>query len=161
MNPLLRRCRRIAPAPRRGFSLVEVVLALGIAAFCGVTMMGLITVGLKANHNSASQTVANGILSAVISDLRATPSTSASSPQYRIAIPSPGAAASVDLYFTEDGQIASPAAGDTRYRLTVSFSASSSGRSATVADLRIHWPAAGTATNVLGSVETFVALDRN
>jgi uncharacterized protein (TIGR02598 family) len=55
------------------FSLVEVTLALGIAAFCLIAVFGLMPVGVQTNRNATSQTAATNILSSVVSDIRASP----------------------------------------------------------------------------------------
>ena len=55
------------------FSLVEVTLALGIAAFCLIAVFGIMPVGVQTNRNATSQTAATNIMAAVIADLRATP----------------------------------------------------------------------------------------
>src|SRR6476646_10785985 len=55
------------------FSLVEVILALGIAAFCLIAVFGLVPVGVQTNRNATSQTTATNILSSVVSDIRASP----------------------------------------------------------------------------------------
>jgi hypothetical protein len=60
------------------FSLVEVTLALGIAAFCLIAVFGLVPVGVQTNRNATSQTVATNILSSVVSDIRASPNGGAS-----------------------------------------------------------------------------------
>jgi type II secretory pathway pseudopilin PulG len=54
-----------------GFSLVEVTLALGVAAICLVTMLGLLPTGVRTQQNGIQQTTANQILSQVSSFLRA------------------------------------------------------------------------------------------
>ena len=56
-----------------GFSLVEVTLALGIAAFCLIAVFGIMPVGVQTNRNATSQTAATNIMAAVVADLRATP----------------------------------------------------------------------------------------
>jgi hypothetical protein len=61
------------------FSLVEVTLALGVAGFCLIAILGLLPAGLNTNQNSTRQTTANGILSSIVADLRATPVTSTTS----------------------------------------------------------------------------------
>ena len=53
------------------FSLVEVTLALGVAAFCLIAVFGLLPTGLKTQQNSIQQTTANQIISTIFSDLRA------------------------------------------------------------------------------------------
>lgn len=156
-----------------GFSLVEVTLALGVAAFCLVAIFGLLPVALKSNQAAIEQTTANGILSAVISDLRATPPTSppgaaTTSQQYAISIPAGGAAAggAQTLFFDGERQLVPQDQG--RYRLTVAFAgppAGGGGQSASCATLKVSWPApvdpgAG-GGRPAGSATRFVALDRN
>src|SRR5438445_13522422 len=58
-----------------GFSLVEVTLALGIAAFCLLGVFALIPVAALTNRNATSQTAATNIMAAVVGVLRATPKT--------------------------------------------------------------------------------------
>src|SRR5262245_13457508 len=55
------------------FSLVELTLALGIAAFCLLAVFGLMPIGVQTNRNATSQTRATNISAAVIADLRAMP----------------------------------------------------------------------------------------
>ena len=54
------------------FSLVELTLALGVAAFCLIAVFGLVPVGVQTNRNATSETAATNILTSVVSDLRAT-----------------------------------------------------------------------------------------
>jgi uncharacterized protein (TIGR02598 family) len=53
------------------FSLVEVTLALGVAAFCLVVLLGLLPTGLKTQQTSIQQTTAIQIISTIFADLRA------------------------------------------------------------------------------------------
>src|SRR5215475_11700721 len=55
------------------FSLVELTLALGVAAFCLIAVFGLVPVGVQTNRNATSETAATNILSSVVSDLRGGP----------------------------------------------------------------------------------------
>ena len=48
------------------FSLVEVTLALGIAAFCLLAIFGLLPVGIKSQQNAIGQTVAAGIATGIV-----------------------------------------------------------------------------------------------
>src|SRR4029077_1448246 len=66
------------------FSLVEVTLALGVAAFCLIAVFGLVPVGVQTNRNATSQTTATNILSSVVSDIRASPKGSSSTAKYQI-----------------------------------------------------------------------------
>ena len=161
------------------FSLVEVTLALGIAAFCFIAVMGVIPVGVQTNRNATSQTVATNIMAAVVSDLRATPKTKFGSAQFGIPIPSDhtgGAASNCQpcalcwnaqtqiRYFDGSGKlVASPAA---LYRVTLTLVQNPTATTTTGAlfyDVRATWPAQADpcATTPSGSVEMFMALDRN
>src|SRR6266508_3013356 len=53
------------------FSLIEITLALGVAAFCLIAVMGLLPVALKTQQASIEQTTANQIISQIYSALRA------------------------------------------------------------------------------------------
>src|SRR5689334_13933524 len=62
----------IPPSKERvGFSLVEVALALAVAAVCLVALLGVLPAGVKTQRNSIQQTTANQILSEISSFLRA------------------------------------------------------------------------------------------
>ena len=55
-----------------GFSLVEVVIALGLFAFVLVVMLALLPTGIKSNKASIEDTTAAGILTMLEADLRNT-----------------------------------------------------------------------------------------
>ena len=55
------------------FSLVEIVLAVGIFAFAGVALIGLFSIGLNTNRDSAANLQAATISEFMLSTRRATP----------------------------------------------------------------------------------------
>jgi uncharacterized protein (TIGR02598 family) len=135
------------------FSLVEVTLALGIAAFCLIAIFGLMPVGVQTNRNATSQTAATNIIAAVVADLRATPKNSTTSSQFNIAFgtnPPP-------MYFDGAGQFATTLGANSRYQLNMTWTGSAGLR---YADVKVTWPAAASAANASGSVEAFTAFDR-
>src|SRR6266571_3426648 len=69
------------------FSLVELTLALGVAAFCLLAVFGLMPIGVQTNRSSTSQTAAANIMAAVVADLRGTPKANTISAQFGIIIP--------------------------------------------------------------------------
>jgi uncharacterized protein (TIGR02598 family) len=148
--------------PLSGFSLVEVTLALGVAALCLLAVFGLFPIGLKTQQAAIEQTAATRIISAAVSDLRNTGRLAASSPLFSVSLPANTVSSSSALYFDTEGH-ASPALGAaSRYRLTITFTANSTaGRGATFAHLLVSWPAAANTADAGGIAETFVALDRN
>ena len=144
-----------------GFSLVEATLALGVAAFCLLTLFGLLPLGLQTNQSSISQTTAASVLSSIVADLRATPKTSATSVQYVITF----GVAKV-LYLDAEGRAVSPTnpTAIPRYRVAITFPSNPGGSGPpTFVCLRLSWPAAvDPATNIpAGLVETFTAIDRS
>lgn len=57
---------------RQGFSLVEVVLAMGILVFCLVALLGLIPMGLQSFRSAMTMTVEAQIAQSVSSDIQLT-----------------------------------------------------------------------------------------
>ena len=151
----------------KGFSLVEVTLAIGVAGFCLLALFGLLPAGMKSNQAAIQQMLAGNILTSVVTDLKTTPATeprgsATSSPLFQIPLPASNSSASVSpLYFTEEGRLTENVA-ESRFRLTVTYAGNSSGsRAASLANVRITWPAAAEGANISGAVESFVAMDRN
>jgi len=151
----------------RAFSLVEVTLALGVAAVSLLVIFSLLTLGLQTNQRSFEQTASVDILSTVAADLRATPVTNprggaATSSQFGINIPASGGTGTTTLFFNTAGQSNSSQQSDSRYRVTITFVSNGGGaKSATLADLKVTWPASAAITNAQGSSEIFAAFDRN
>jgi uncharacterized protein (TIGR02598 family) len=162
------------------FSLVELTLALGIAAFCLIGVFGLMPIGVQTNRNATSQTVATNIMAAVVSDLRATPKANTISTQFGVTF-----GTNATRYFDSAGRCACDSAGlqrfnpvtgscsDTwtpalqlRYQLSVTFSQQSPTPTPPAvptiyADLKVTWPAAATPANASGLAEMLAAFDRN
>jgi uncharacterized protein (TIGR02598 family) len=162
------------------FSLVEVTLALGVAAFALVAVLGLLPAGIQTNQASIQQTTANAILSQVITDMRSAPrfppGLGVATKQFTHPFPNaPSQKNTVPLYFHNDGSPSGPASdattadADTTFYATVTFLSGTGGRAATLYDVKVAWPYAasgnGNGNNGTpvprGYVETVVALDIN
>lgn len=146
---------------RQGFSLVEVTLALGIAAFSLLAIFGLLPVGVKSHRNAIEQTAAAGIATGIFADLRATPNANSTTANYKITIPS-----STRLFLREDGSLDTSSGDAARYLATITFTVPSQPKAATLVHLLITWPAAADLENnppknFSGSFEAVSALDRN
>ena len=166
---------------KAGFSLAEVTLALGIAAFCLIAVFGLLPVGLTNNQNSTEQTTAANIVTAVVADLRSTPATSGTSQMYQIPIPAAGSTATgpYHLYFDGGGapdataSQSNPApyvASSSIFRVSVAFAPPAvNAKTATPVRILVTWPApAGGAmatgtwpAKFSGSFESVTFLNRN
>lgn len=131
------------------FTLVEVTLALGVAAFCLLSVFGLLSVGINSNQASVEQTAAASLARAIIADLRATSNSAAASPQYAIPFPS----ASEAIYFSEYGTGNKTSS---RYLATIKISSASPA----FANIRITWPAAAPVASAAGSYEVTTAIGR-
>lgn len=145
----------------RAFSLVEVTMALGIAAFSLLAIFGLLPVGIKSHRNAIEQTAAAGIATGIIADLRATPNTNSTTANYSITIPD-----STQIHLREDGSRDSSSGAEARYLATITFTVPSQPKAATLVHLLITWPAAADIgnnppKNFFGSFEAVTALDRN
>ena len=137
------------------FSLIEVTLALGIAAFCLIAVLGLMPVAVLTNRNATSRTEAANIMAAVVADVRATATTQNTSAQFGIAFGNPKT-----LYFDGTGQFATSLGTNSRYQLNVTWS-NSGWNGLQYADVKVWWPATASAANASGSAEMFAAFDRN
>lgn len=149
---------------RNGFSLVEVALALGVASFALLTILGLLPVGIGAQQSSINETVAANIATAVIADLREVPSAYAialaptlttKSTIYNVDVTQ----ASSTIYVDGSGAL-EPSAANARYKVTITLTQpAAKNRNATYGSIRISWPPA--AATPVDSVTVYVALDRN
>jgi uncharacterized protein (TIGR02598 family) len=135
------------------FSLVELTLAIGIAAFCLIAVFGLVPVGVQTNRNATSQAAATNIMAAVVADLRATWKTVTASSQFGITF-----GTNTTLYFDGSGQFTTSPGANSRYQLNVTWYGTSGLR---YADLKVTWPALATPANANGSTEMLAAFDRN
>jgi uncharacterized protein (TIGR02598 family) len=152
------------------FSLVEVTLALGVAAFCLIAVLGMLPLGLKTQQTGIAQTQANSIISQIVSDLRADvrlPPGQASKAQgqwsnlhghwAQVATPD-------TLYFTNEGKqtgsINTTAPADAVFRATITYRPPPA-ETTSLAYIIVSWPAAQSdLSKVAGSVETLVAINR-
>ena len=155
------------------FSLAEVAIALGVAAFCLVAVLGMLPVGLKTQRTSANQTKANAVMSQCIDFLRAD-----------VRLP-PGQAKKAEggwenlnghwqqqavpdsLFFTTDGKQIGWAQGanasapaDAVFRATITYLFPPTATTS-IAKITVSWPAAQSdLTNGAGSIDMFAAVNR-
>jgi len=143
-----------------GFSLVEVTLALGVAAICLLPLMALLPVASKTQQNGIQQTTANQIISQLNAVLRA--DVSLPPGQANKVCPDPPdpnypcnwgalhghwlqAAAPDTMYFTNEGLPTGnlngnpPSAAVFRAKITYRFPPSDT---TSLADIAVSWPAA-------------------
>ena len=164
-----------------GFSLIEVTLALGIAAFSLLTVFALLPVALKTQQTSMQQTMANQIISQINAVLRADVSLPPGQANKVCGDPpDPNtpcnwnalhghwllAAAPDTMYFTNEGRQTGtlngspPADAVFRAKITYRFPPSDT---TSVADIAVSWPAAvdpGNGGVPAGYLMTTIAVNR-
>jgi type II secretory pathway pseudopilin PulG len=162
------------------FSLVEVTLALGVAAFCLLALLALLPIASKTQQNSIQQTRANQIISQIYSVLRA--DVRLPPGQENKVCPDPPdpnepcnwselhghwriVAAPDTMYFTNEGRQTGnlngspPADAVFRAKITYRFPPS---ETTSLADIAVSWPAAVDPDNGVpaGYIITTIAVNR-
>jgi len=125
------------------FSLVEVVLALGIVAFTISAVLGVLSVGLSIEKEAAQESQAANIASAVIADLRSELATQGGAPiskRYAIALPAPEETESGKAFFTNADFNPRTSATGSLYRVTVTARRAASAGPVFV-HIHVCWPA--------------------
>lgn len=139
-------------ANTKGFSLVEVVLALGVAAFALLAIISLLPAGLKSARESIDESRAITLLGKVIADRQTSPSSNASI-QYQL--PPLGLTETNVIFVTENGEkVATP--DQARYRVSyAALPVNSDRKDPYLVGVQIAWPAP--ATTPSGYVETLAS----
>jgi type II secretory pathway component PulJ len=155
------------------FSLVEIVIALGVAAFCLIAVMGMLPIGLKTQQASVNQTKANAVMSQAINFLRADvrlppgQAKKAEGDWTNLNGHWQGVAVPDTLFFTIDGKengygqgSAPPAPADAVFRATITYLFPPTATTS-IAKITVSWPAAQSdLTKVAGSIDMFAAVNR-
>jgi uncharacterized protein (TIGR02598 family) len=112
-------------ASRFGFSLVEVVIALGVIAFAIIAILGVFPLGLSTSHSSQDETRSSAIAENIFSALTSQAQVQFSSAALPVSSPYPGptldltnsnkpvTAPAAFLYADNNGQISQSATGAT------------------------------------------------
>lgn len=129
----------------RAFSLVEVVLALGVTAFCLTALLALLPLGLQSNQDSAARKLALGHCGAIEAELRSANWTSPQTSWVRdlgLRLPDTGEPAqTVEFFDRPDAPGFSPArVPESRFKFRVTLLPPSSEPARAV--LHATWPAA-------------------
>lgn len=153
-----------SPQLEQGFSLVEVVLALGIAATALVVLIGLLPVGLQSNRESREESLAINAIHAMVADLKTSPRGSNSVAFDLPAIPVMGVVSSnsVERFLRDDLSLASSAnEPGARFAVRATRQASPADDwSPIVYHFRVFWPAPAMNGGSARSSESIVSFPR-
>ena len=160
-------------AQTAAFSLVEVTLALGIAAFCLLTVFALLPVALKTQQASIQQTTANTIISQIVADLGAALRLPPGQQSKQFNLHGRWAAWQHPdtLCFAKDGTFITNSTNTpcTDVFIAVVTYLQPPAETTALADITVAWPAAAVTfdgngqpnlSNAAGKVETFAAINR-
>ena len=154
------------------FSLVEVTLALGVAAFCLIAVLGLLPASLKTQQASIEQTTANSIISQIYSDLRADlrlpPGLASHETESGFQPPLHGHWLQMltpdTLYFTQEGKPVNSGEDIAVFRAKITYSQLPPSGGTSLANIRVSWPAQVDPDQLgavpAGSVTSLVAVNR-
>lgn len=146
--------RQDADATCSAFSLVEVIIALGVFVFSITVLLGMLPVGLKSVRSVQNEGNAVHIASSIFGMWQVAPSnTVLTIPGVFSNLGTVGTASGVTNYFNEYGsQVATASTAS----LSMGYKASSSGTPSTWrVELEFRWPANATGTNSVQS-RTFI-----
>ena len=147
--------------PRSAFSLVEVILALGIAVFAIVSLVALLPIGLQSSRTSVEESAALNILSTFVADRRATPLATASA-LYRLPALATNMTATTNTFYIADGTHAVVEPAKARYRIVCAFAPPAAGTCAPfLGYFRATWPAQSPSTNSPDYVELVVTFPQS
>lgn len=143
----------------RAFSLVEVVLALGICAFVLVALLGLFTAGLRAGRESEEQVQAANLASQIFSTRLAAPTSDTNTPGF--VIPASALTNAYGSLFGSAGGFVGldgrtkPSADGAAYRiLAMAGTNALTGPRTSQVHLMLSWPAQASLSNSAGHYET-------
>lgn len=147
------------PSHPRAFTLTEVVIALGIAAFALASITGLFTVALRAGNESVETTGASHLATRLLAERKIYPIDNAASPPAIEPVLPPLDASSTNfnwaagtvntpLYVGEDGAVTSLDRADFAVAYTIT-----KGKRSTAVHLILYWPPQAKLENAAGRYE--------
>jgi len=147
------------------FSLVEVVIAIGVFSFCLLILIALVPVGLTSNKSTRDRTIVADLCSSLETDMRETPTANTTSPLYQIPMPTAGATTSITLYdnyLSTTNTFSTTRMPDSQYRFTITLTppAATSPNDPVTANILASWPAAASTNIATGLVNVNVGINR-
>jgi len=142
---------------QQGFTLTEVMVALGLFVFALTTLMTVIPFGMDQVRNASNESRGIGFLEAIREDAGLTLSAGGSTtPRFEIPVPTDGNPADIHFLLGEDGERVTGR--NATFRVRGTFRTPTSGtRGPAKLHLRASWPANAPPGRESGSVELIAA----
>jgi uncharacterized protein (TIGR02598 family) len=144
------------PGRHRAFSLVEVVLALGVVSFALLGMVALLPIGIQSTKDSLEETNAINILSGLIADRKATTFAN-NSVRYSLPALTNGMAFTSNTFGVTPANTNSANFNQSIYRVTYQITPPTAGLDPFQVYFKVSWPAIAASTNASGFVEAAVS----
>jgi type II secretory pathway pseudopilin PulG len=145
-------------SPRRsGFSLIEIVLAVGIFSFAIIAVVTLLPVGMQSEQASVDEASAGNLLRSIRADLlNSSGSASSLTVHFRQPLPATITSTTSVVFYVNDGESPLTSAAGARFQVNMDYFPKQQIPPSPVAvHVRVSWPAAAPATDIQGSVETY------
>ena len=140
----------------RSFSLLEVVLALGILSFCIAALLGLMPAGLEAHRWAANADGASALLEEIWGDIGAAVSgNKMQSSVFGLQLPRQGEALEIELLLDQRGHPAEPKSYQAYWRVKVRMRCAPT-QSLVFGSVVVGWPSQAP----VGGAEAFLAFER-
>lgn len=142
-------------APKNAFSLIEVVIALGIFSFCILGIVGLLPIAFNSVKSVSQESNANNIAESISGFWQVAPLTSSTSGgNFTMGNFTVGTTGSQTFYYNNDGSIVS-SVNDASLRLLYNVQNLSGFPNSFTVNLTFTWPANATGNSTTATTRTF------
>lgn len=147
----MRTCLKKTSSP--AFSLIEIVLALGITTFCLVALLGLFSVAIRTSRESAEELLAAHLAQSILVTRRSYPTNDLSATFPNFPLPPLASSAQSIIQLDNDGNKVVTNSSTAQYNLSYNISAPAQAPGPAFVYLRLTWPARATSSNLMGAYE--------
>ena len=143
------------PAPHKAFSLIEVVIALGLFTFCIVGIVGLLPIAANSVKSISQESNANNIAESISGFWQVAPSTaSTSGGNFTMGNFTVGTTGNQTFYYNNDGSIV-PNVTDASLRLVYDVNALNGFPNTFTVNLTFTWPPNASSNSTTATTRNF------
>lgn len=140
-----------------GFTLVEMLVAIGLFVFAITALMGVLPYGLRQVQTAANENEALAAMESLRDDAKlALKEKLTTSPIHQLALPAAGATTQIDLRSLDNGRLSSSGE-NARFRIVGTLRRPTGNGEPSFLQLRASWPANAPAGRERGSIDLVAA----
>ncbi len=141
-----------------GFTLVEMLVALGLFVFAITVLMGVLPFGMQQVQTASNENEALAAMESLRDDAKpALKEKLPTSPIHKLALPAAGGTTQIDLRSLDNGKLSSNGE-NARFRIVGTLRRPTSGSEPSFLQLRASWPANAPAGRERGSIDLVSAI---